>query len=328
MNAQPALPTAAQTLMRGMSVQHLQFSIQPLESIVFADQPGSALRGALYQALTKHFCSEPFGKVSADHQQRCPVCWLLAMENPNHQRGRDIPRPLTIEPPEKLTYHRGQQLVFGVSLVGQARDLLPYLARAVDWMGDVGVGRGRGRFRLTGIYEVNPLLDAKRLLMDGNQVFSPTLAVTAPRVAEIADMLDVERITLHFLTPARLVADGKLVKQPDLAVLIARLLERCQNLAEHYAEVDEIVPPEQWKQSALELVEIARGLRYAYNDTEWVEVFSGSKRQGRATPISGFVGSARWEGDLAPLRAWLVWGQSLHVGKDCVKGNGWYRIVR
>lgn len=324
----PASPLPAQVLMRGMSVQHLRFTVRPGESIVFADQPGSALRGALYQALTEHFCSEPNQAVTPDHQQRCPVCWLMALEAPAHHRGRDIPRPLTIEPPEKLVYHHGETMSFGLSLVGRARDLLPYLARAVDQMGHSGVGRGRGRFRLTAIHEVNPLLDAERMLMDGRRVTSPTLAVTPSRVAELADELNASRITLEFMTPTRLIADGKLVKIPDLSVLTARLLERCQNLAQYHAEVEDAPPPEDWKQTALALVEAARSPRRAFDDTQWVEVFSGSKRQGRVTPISGFAGTVRWEGDVAPLREWLIWGQSLHVGKDCVKGNGWYRIVR
>jgi hypothetical protein len=34
----------------------------------------------------------------------------------------------------------------------------------------------------------------------------------------------------------------------------------------------------------------------------------------------------RWEGDVTRLRPWLLWGQSLHVGKDAVKGNGWYQV--
>jgi hypothetical protein len=30
--------------------------------------------------------------------------------------------------------------------------------------------------------------------------------------------------------------------------------------------------------------------------------------------------------DWSPFWPWLVWGQFVHVGKDAVKGNGWYEI--
>lgn len=318
----------AHELMRGMSVQHLRFTVRATEGVRFADQPGSALRGALYHALAGHFCSESFNRVTAGHSERCPVCWLMALEDPANQRGRDVARPLTIQPPEKTFYQQGESMTFGVSLIGQARSVLPYLVRAVEWMGRDGIGKGRGRFELIAVHEYTPLLDAERLLMDGSTVRSPTLAVTPSRVMELAAELTMDKITLHFLTPTRLISEGKLVKSPDPAVLISRLLERCQNLAAHYAETEDKPSSEHWKYHAAKLVDGARGLRLAYSEIEWVEVFSGSKRQGRATPISGFIGAARWEGTVAPLREWLLWGQSLHVGKDAVKGNGWYRVVR
>lgn len=319
--------TPAYDLMRGMSVQHLRFTMRPVEAIQFSEQPGSALRGALYHALANHFCSESFERVTIDHTERCPVCWLMALEDPASRRGRDVPRPLTIQPPEKDVYRRSEPMTIGVSLIGQARSLLPYIVRAVEWMGRMGVGKGRGRSELVAVNEYSPLLDAERLLLDGNVVQTPTLAVTPMRIIEAIGTLRSDRVTLHFHTPTRLIADKRLVKQPDPAVFVSRLLERCQNLAVHYAESESKPVEETWKQTALALTDHARGLQLAYSEIEWIEVFSGSKRQGRATPISGFVGAARWEGDLEPLREWLLWGQSLHVGKDAVKGNGWYRVV-
>jgi len=31
-------------------------------------------------------------------------------------------------------------------------------------------------------------------------------------------------------------------------------------------------------------------------------------------------------GDLTPFREILLWGELIHVGKSCVKGNGWYKV--
>lgn len=319
---------SAREMMRGLSVQHLRFVVRPLQTIHFDSQPGSSLRGGLYQALAQHFCSEPFGVVTEDHLHRCPVCWLLAFEDPANQRGRDIARPLTIEPPTKQVYERGEKMAFGVSLVGDARNLLPYLARAVEWLGQLGVGRGRSRFELLSINEYSPLLDAERILMDGHDVRSPTLAITPERIAERADLMHTERVSLFFVTPTRLIADGKLIRQPEPPVVIARLLERCQALAAHFAEQEDKPTTDVWKQLALTLVKQAQSLRLAYVDVRWVEAFSGSKRQGYATPISGFIGPARWEGELIPFHEWLLWGESLHIGKNAVKGNGWYHVDR
>jgi hypothetical protein len=317
----------AQDMMRGLTIQHLRFTARPLESIVFGDQAGPALRGAVYQALSENFCSEPKGAFTPGHADRCPVCWLMAAEDITNGRGRDIPRPLTVEPPAAQIYHRGEVFDFGFTLIGKAQDLLPYLVRAVQKMGQIGVGKGRGRFALEMIGEYSPLIDARRDLMQQNIVRAPTLQITPVRVAEHAQAIHPDRITLEVLTPMRLIADGRLIREPHPSVFIQRLLERCESLAARYAEVDERPTREQWIAAMLDLKARAQQLTVAYDDTQWVDAWSGSRRKSYLTPIGGFVGVCRWEGDVRGLREWLLWGQSVHVGKDTVKGNGWYRVT-
>lgn len=314
----------SEQLMAGLTVQHLRFTVEALEIIVFQDQPGSALRGALYQALAQHFCS---ADGLPNHAQHCPVCWLLAAEDEDGSRGENIPRALTVQPPyAKLVYQRGEQLIFGFSLIGQAQNLLPYLLRAVQQMGEIGIGRGRGRFRLLNLSEVNPLLDVERTLMNGHLVKQPTLQVTPNRIFETAATLSNQHLTLEFLTPMRLTAHSKLVKTPEPLPFMQRLLERCQALTRYYGE--QAFDEARWQANYLEVSAQASHLQVAYNETRWVEASSGSKRQERYTPISGFTGRVRWEGHLAPLLPWILWGQSLHVGKNAIKGNGWYQIIR
>lgn len=312
-------------LMRGLSVHHLRFTVAPTDGILLEGQPGSALRGALYQALADNFCSEPYERVTPDHQERCPVCWLLAAEDEQDARGQDVARPLTVEPPPAGAYARRQPFTFGFSLIGQAQNLLPYVARAVQKMGQIGVGKGRGRFTLQDIREFNPLFDSERVLLENNYVKQPTLQVTPSRIAEAAARLPTHAVTLEFLTPLRLTDQKALVKHPDPVVFMRRLLERCQRLAERYAETD--TPPSQpeWAQAFHDLAGRAGRLRIGVDYTEWQEGWSGSRRQEKYTPIGGLVGIVRWEGEVAPLLPWLLWGQSLHVGKNAVKGNGWYR---
>lgn len=44
------------------------------------------------------------------------------------------------------------------------------------------------------------------------------------------------------------------------------------------------------------------------------------------TRPSGLIGKAHYEGDLSEMCYWLAWGSVLHIGKNVVKGNGWYEI--
>jgi hypothetical protein len=74
------------------------------------------------------------------------------------------------------------------------------------------------------------------------------------------------------------------------------------------------------------LLAIAEGACVADDRTRWVDVASVSARQQRRTPIGGLIGEATVAGDLAPLRELLVWGQLVHVGRNAVKGSGWYTV--
>jgi hypothetical protein len=334
-NGNEAMETVIESrrLMAGLTVQQLRFRVRARESIVFDGEPGAALRGALYEALSRNFCSEAFapGSDTPHHQQTCPVCWLLAREAPEAGRGQNIPRPLTVQPPGSDSVLASQPLTFGISLIGRAQDLLPYIARAVQKMGDIGVGRGRGRFRLEAIDEVHPLLDTERMLMDGRVVRRPTLQITPAVVHDVAQTLPTHAVTLELLTPMRLTAGEKLMRTITPRVFIQRLIERCQSLCELYAEPPAGEPMPQradWITTQTALLGAADRLCVGYDETAWVEAFSGSRRTGRVSPISGVVGRMRWEGDVRPVLPWLLWGASLHVGKNAVKGSGYYRIIR
>lgn len=314
-------------LMQGVTIQHLCFEVKSVESIVFGEQPGTALRGALYQVLSDNFCSEPNGMLTPDHVTHCPVCWLLAAEDQDSARGQNIPRPLMIEPPPARTYYRGEAFTFGLTIVGRARDMLPYLARAVQKMGGAGVGKGRGRFTLTSIAEYNPLSGNKRSILERNLVRRPILQIKPSDISQAAAQCSSERITLELLTPLRLISQKQLVKSPEPVVFIQRLVERCQRIAEYYAETSTPPPRSDWLALYQELSAIAANIHIVSDKTQWVEVFSGSRKQQRYTPISGLMGHVEWAGPLEKLLPWLLWGQSLHVGKNAVKGDGWYRVA-
>lgn len=327
--------TDARRLMNGVTVQHLRFRGQARESIFFEGEPGAALRGALYEALARNFCTETFELTGSDgthDKDTCPVCWLLAREAPQAGRGQNIPRPLTLQPPITSTHIRpGETLAFGVALIGKAQNMLPYIARAVQKMGEIGVGRGRGRFRLQAIDEVHPLLDTERMLMDGRVVRRPTLQITPSTVEDVARTLPTHAVTLEILTPMRLTEGEKLVRQITPRIFMQRLIERCQSLSEQYAEPAPDQTPvtrPDWIAAQTALLEAADGLRIGYDETTWVEAFSGSRRTQRVSPISGVIGRIRWEGNVATLLPWLLWGTSLHVGKNAVKGSGYYKIIR
>jgi CRISPR-associated endoribonuclease Cas6 len=77
----------------------------------------------------------------------------------------------------------------------------------------------------------------------------------------------------------------------------------------------------------MDWLDLADSIRCRHDQTSWLELKSYSNRQKRSTPIGGLVGSATFEGNLMPFLDLLVLGELIHVGKNVVKGDGWYKIV-
>lgn len=313
--------------MQDFSAMHFSFLCEALEPIKLGAQPGTAIRGALYHALIRMFSpNEPVPGLPLD-----PVRALLAAEDEDSPRGRDVPRAFSVEPPPAYTEIEAKhRFSFGVSLFGSADTLMPYLFRAVPEMGRMGIGTKRGKFRLIRISEVNPLNNTSRVIMHHQRVYEPHLMVIHRRVLEEAKMRRADEVTLNFITPMRLIESGSLVRTPKLGPLLRRLIERAQAMNDHYSpQPESALPRENWKVEWQHLGEFgdqidARGL--LVNTTQWVDIESYSRARGRATPIGGFVGRASWRIDSRDVLIWLLWGQSLHIGKNVAKGDGYFRV--
>ncbi|MHB8626479.1 MAG: CRISPR system precrRNA processing endoribonuclease RAMP protein Cas6 [Aggregatilineales bacterium] len=311
--------------MDGFAVQHLSFVVRAEEAVMFGLQPGTALRGALYNSLCNLFSPDP-PLPNADIPLD-PVRGLLEARDDQAVRGRDIPRAFAIEPPlgeiDNL-WNRGQTFEFGISLFGTQTKLIPHIIRAVREMGKAGLGQGRGRFTLLRVDEVNPLANVRRPLMENNRVSRPTLTMTQVRVHDAGVKRNQDTLTLHFLTPTRLTQQGLVLEQPDLGVLLRRLLERAQALVDYYGPTKP--QREEWQRIWEYAGQIGDSAQLVNDQTEWVEIVSHSRQRGRFSPVGGFVGQAIWQGEFQGVIDWLLWGQSLHVGKNTVKGDGWYLV--
>lgn len=317
---------------------HLRFTLEALTPLRLGGlQAGANLRGALGGIMRQAHCTEVLRGHAApsarDHAATCPVCWLLAAdEHPGQER-----RGYALTPPLNLpaVYPPGGRFQIGLTLFGSAQRFLPYFALAIPEMGRNGVGPGRGQFLAREVWAADPLTNrTERLLGEGEAVVrAPTLIITHPQVEAAAAHLEAglaacqparapgaARLGVDFQTPMRLVSQGALVKLPDFGALFARLLRRLDELSQQFAAGLRRPPDE-----VQALQTLADRVRLLAAQTKWVEVWSGSSRSERDTPLSGFVGRATYTAPLdvwRPLLPWLLWGQAVQAGKDVVKGNG------
>lgn len=317
------------------TIHHLRFTVEVETTIELGEFKGSALRGAWQSHLRTLYCAE---RDSTDplHATLCPVCYLLSREaDPSDNR-----RPYAFEPPltPQTVFGPGERFTFGISMFGKTIQFLPYIVLSVQQMGQTqGLGKPihprnrRGTFKLARLEEVNPLTGAQGVLYEQGKplVQMPRHPVTAEQVAATSEDLAARlaeqgnRLTLHFLTPTRIVHEERLVHRPEFAPLMARLVDRIGTLRTQFADL----PPVSYEEKGA-LLASAREVECVCDKTQWWDVKGLSTRLGRPQPLGGFVGRATYQArDWTPLLPWLVWGASTHVGKNAVKGEGWYRLL-
>lgn len=315
-----------------LRIHHITFVLEAQSNVHFGAQVGAQIRGALWHALDKAVCIAPQERQHPDHARLCPMCFLLELQAQS-PRGQNPPRPFAVRPPLAVraeadrVFAVGETFEVGMTLMGKASALFPYLVQGMRLVGRTGVGYGRGRFEISGIHCHNPLTETTETLLQNGIVRVPTLTVTHKDIVQQADALPDGHIHLRFLTPTTLKQHKTILHQPEFTPLIARLLERCQAMLFHYADDPSTAAPETWQPLYQGLIQAAADIQRSLDNTRWVDVRSGSRRSNYYHDMGGFVGEVRFEGDVSPFHEWLLWGQSLQVGKNTVKGSGWYEIT-
>jgi hypothetical protein len=141
-------------------------------------------------------------------------------------------------------------------------------------------------------------------------------------------------VTVSFLTPTFLRADGEVVRRPEFHHVFKRLRDRINALNTFFGDGPLDV-------DFRGLGERAEKVRTVLSKIEWIERFRTSSKTHQRHELSGLVGECTYDfssvdGHLSPVTCslapdflpWLVLGELLHVGKHTAWGNGWYEILR
>lgn len=325
------------------TIHCLEVAAEAVTPLSFDRYCGSALRGAFFRAIWKRFCTNRESPTCRECPlvMACPVAALVAPLRDEPTTGHDVPRPYIISPPSRNPnrYEQGESLLFHLSLVGTSTKLFPYVIHALQEMGNTNLGHPlpelqgrRGSLRIREIRAYHPLTHIRQVVwkQGSTQAQKLQLSVTPDDVKHRAERLPADHMTLHFLSPTRLIFEERLVKHPGFRVLALRLAERLRALYQAYSgdenssEARELLRSNrEWYQ---QIDSWAQEVQLVSDETRWVDIQSYSARQKKTTPIGGFIGKASYTGDLTHLRELLVWGELLHIGKNVVKGNGIYQI--
>lgn len=301
--------------------------LEALEPIALNDFAGATLRGAFGWAFKQMVCYQPGVPTCRDCLLRgqCPYPQVF---EPAPAAGtlragqQNVPAPYVLRPPAggAQRYEAGQRLTFQVVLVGRAIGLLPYFAVALGQLQRRGLGRLAGRARVAGLTALHPDGVTTTALFDSTQPDVLHSHRGWPARAWVGEQAAPARVTVEFLTPARLVADERVWTTPAFYVLYRALLRRASALCEYHGETP-------WAADFPGLAARADDVRMVAAETAdaWRSRYSG--RQGQVMAVRGCVGRVSYEGELAPFWPLLRLGEVIHVGKNATFGLGQYRLV-
>jgi hypothetical protein len=318
-----------------LSFARLRFTYRLRDRLSHGLFQGSLWRGALGYALKKTICiySDPFIRRCEEcaFLLHCPYPPIFEPVTKGRLGGaRNAPRPFVVEPPvyARGAIKAGSEVRLGMVLIGPALNNLPAISRAAALLGEKGLGKERARaalIRLEAIGEARrttpflrndslPSEKVSELWPDSES--SPVYIYQAESFAEAAADLP-STLTLNFITPTRIKRQRKLVLTPDAETIVRLVLRRLIGLAQMYGTP--------WYPPTEKFIKAAAALPIS-GETDWQPISHVSSRQKQRMPLSGFQGRLTLHEVPQELRALLLLGSLLHIGKQATYGHGWYLI--
>lgn len=269
--------------------------------------PGNAIRGGFGSSLRRSVC--------ASRRERCEDCILRfnciysrLFESPIEGR-KFAPHPFVFRyPVDEMVYRNGDVMEIELVLIGRYIEEFPYFLHAFREFGKSGIGKERAKFM------VKEVKSGGNLVYDGERIFR---GWQEPEDFEFVP-IGGNRIRVNFLTPLRIIHEGKLVDVPEFYVFYRALARRISLLVKFYGG----------KFEKKDLTEKARGVKIVKVKGGREKVKRFSSRQGRSMELHGFRGEIVYEGDLGEFMELLRWGEILHVGKSTSFGMGRYVIEK
>lgn len=289
-----------------------------LDKLEFPPFKGTTLRGAFGTSFKHTVC--------VTRKQNCTECLLyencvysyvfetpMISDSVSLQKTPFTPHPFVITPPidSKVSYFPGDNLTFHLTLFGKAVNLLPYFILTFEVLSSRGLTKTRGKIKLLSVRQ-----NSKVIYTEGK-------FVKKPKINDVLEFLPVEdkdgKVTLRFLTPVKLIHEGKLVHTPNFVAIKKAILRRFFWILKVHSEHSDLQILKDWDDSGTILRNDSCNIKLAH-------VSRYSKRQKRKMTFKGFIGEAVYSGPIGKYLPLLRIGEILHIGKATSFGFGKYII--
>lgn len=322
-----------------------ELHIIPEEPLILPSYKGSTLRGGFGNVFRKIVCAIK-SKDCKDCllKEKCIYSYIFetspSSDTKIMRKYKSVPHPFIIEPPleRKHAYTPEDNIKFGLILVGRAIDYLPYFIYTFDELGRIGIGKGRGRYKLKTVkalnekvVDFNTPISAKAGIQDDSAVIiydSETKTLKSFKSSNLnlefetlnLSSNDSKSLTLNFLTPTRIIYNSHLAFDLEFHLLIRQLLRRISMLLYFHCGID---------LSTLDfkgIIEKSKDVIVKQKSLKWYDWERYSFRQDTRMKMGGFIGEITFEGNIEPFMPLIKACEMLHVGKGTSFGLGKYVI--
>lgn len=306
-------------------VARFRFTVAASSPIELPPYTGSTWRGLLATALRRSVCVP--GLETCDPCLMTDFCAFYRFFEQGALADTQAPRYRSNSPPFVLdllgdggrTLAPGERLAVGLTIIGDSIDFLPYWVYAFQRAGELGIGRGRGRFALTEVTQ-EAALGADTWI----PVWQPGATTAAPlEPAAVAFPAPPPALQIELLTPLRIKRRGDWVTAADFsaAEFVYHLCSRLDRLEAQFGHGD---AGGFWAVHRTR----AEALPPAPYDLRWHDWTRWSSRQQQHMKLGGLLGRFTVPAAALPELWPLLWlGQYLHVGKNTSFGLGAYRVL-
>jgi len=247
-------------------------------------------------------------------------------------KNQDIPRPFVFRPSvsSKTHFEKGEAFEFDLVLIGRAVDYLPHFVLSLCELSEGGLGLNRARCRLDRVESLGQSSPASSRSSPVNLIYSsednifrsPEAIGSNEWIEGRSKHLITDRqgtLTIKFLTPTLVRADGQVIREPEFHHIFKRLRDRINSMSTFFGNGPLDVDFRGLGERSEKIGKI--GSRF-----EWCDRDRTSSKTGQRHEISGFTGEATFHGELDEFIPWLVMGEMLHVGKHTAWGNGRFEL--
>ena len=294
--------------------------IKTTSPIFFDKYPGFIIRSGFGAALKK-LCIYKNRRLPCTQcriQDSCPYSYIFETYRGDREidfTAENFPHPFVFYPhvKEEGLLRSGSDLYITLTLFGEGIAYLMFYIYAFDLLGDLGLGKSRGRYMLDSVVDQ---FSGARLYSHADK----TLRGEPGRqsLADLANNKPCDSIRLDFIYPTKIEERSRTINELTPDILIRGLLRRASLLSERHSG-------QKWQIDFHDIID-----QFNANVTDYssdlkldrLERYSG--RQKRSQTHFAFTGSFSMQGDLGPYLPLLQLGRYMHVGKSTSQGFGKY----